>query len=195
MADQKNVSEILGNYSSDILELQRHIMNMLKDQAEEEHVARYPAAQQLVTRAQDTVQRQINELEGALEGLDGEGTSWLKKAMGSTASSVMGMVAGDSDGEQCSKVLRNIYVATDAAALGNLMLYTTAAGFNDTRIEEMSGRHFDELAMLSREARELIPETVISEFADEGYTVDRSVVGRINQRVQQTWGAQRAAMS
>ena len=194
MAEKKSVNEILGGYASDLLELQRHIMDMLKDQAEEEYVARYPAAQQLVTRAQDTVLRHINDLEGALESLDEDGSSWLKKAMGATAKSVMGMVAGDSGSEECSKVLRNIYVAGDAAALGSLMLYTTAAGFKTPRIEEMSARHFDELAILARETWELIPEIVINEFADEGYAVDRSVIDEVNQRVQQTW-AQRAAMS
>jgi hypothetical protein len=99
----------------------------------------------------------------------------------------MGMTTKVEGSEKCSKVLRNNYVALDAASLGSLMLYTTAAAFNNDRIEEISGRHFNELSKLAVEIREMIPEIVVREFADQGYSVNSGVTEEVNQKSQQAW--------
>jgi hypothetical protein len=58
----------------------------------------------------------------------------------------------------------------------------------------MSDRHFSELTSLVVETRELIPEIVVREFADQGYSVNSGVIEEVNQKTQQAWG-QRAARS
>jgi hypothetical protein len=134
MLEKKDTNEILRLYSSDLLELQRHIVDVVKDQTDQEEVRRYPEVQQLVIKIQDTVGRHFNELEQGLESLGGEKSSLLKQAMGRVAETAMGMVIKAEGSEKCSKVLRNDYLALDAASLGSLMLYTTAAAFNNDRI-------------------------------------------------------------
>jgi ferritin-like metal-binding protein YciE len=91
MPDNKDTNEILRLYSSDLLELQRHIMDMVKDQRDQEEVRRYPEVQQLVARIQDTVGQHFTELEQGLESLGGEKSSLLKQAMGRVAETAMGM--------------------------------------------------------------------------------------------------------
>jgi ferritin-like metal-binding protein YciE len=194
MPDNKDTNEILRLYSSDLLELQRHIVDMVKDQTDQEEVRRYPEVQQLVTRIQDTVGQHFNELEQGLESLGGEKSSLLKQAMGMVTETAMGIATKVEGSEKCSKVLRNNYVALDAASLGSLMLYTTAAAFSNDRIEEISGRHFNELSKLAVEIREMIPEIVVREFADQGYAVNSGVTEEVNRKVQQAWG-QGAAFS
>jgi hypothetical protein len=188
MLEKKDSNEILRLYSSDLLELQRHIVDVVKDQTDQEEVRRYPEVQQLVIRIQDTVGRHFNELEQGLESLGGEKSSLLKQAMGRVAETAMGMVIKAEGSEKCSKVLRNDYLALDAASLGSLMLYTTAAAFNNDRIGEISERHFNELTSLAVEIREMIPEIVVREFADQGYSVNNGVTEEVNRKIQQAWG-------
>jgi hypothetical protein len=187
MLEKKDSNEILRLYSSDLLELQRHIVDVVKDQTDQEEVRRYPEVQQLVIRIQDTVGRHFNELEQGLESLGGEKSSLLKQAMGRVAETAMGMATKAEASEKCSKVLRNDYLALDAASLGSLMLYTTAAAFNNDRIGEISERHFHELASLAVEIREMIPEIVVREFADQGYSVNNRVTEEVNRKIQQAW--------
>jgi hypothetical protein len=188
MLEKKDTNEILRLYSSDLLELQRHIVDVVKDQTDQEEVRRYPEVQQLVIKIQDTVGRHFNDLEQGLESLGGEKSSLLKQAMGRVAETAMGMVIKAEGSEKCSKVLRNDYLALDAASLGSLMLYTTAAAFNNDRIEEISERHFNELTSLAVEIREMIPEIVVREFADQGYSVNNGVTEEVNRKIQQAWG-------
>jgi ferritin-like metal-binding protein YciE len=187
MPDNKDTNEILRLYSSDLLELQRHIVDMVKDQSDQAEVRRYPEVQQLVTKIQDTVGQHFTELEQGLESLGGEKSSLLKQAMGRVAETAMGMATRAEGSEKCSKVLRNNYVALDAAALGSLMLYATAAAFNNDRIGEISERHFNELSKLTVEIREMIPEIVVREFSDQGYSVNSGVTEEVNQKAQQAW--------
>jgi hypothetical protein len=187
MLEKKDTNEILRLYSSDLLELQRHIVDVVKDQTDQEEVRRYPEVQQLVIKIQDTVGRHFNELEQGLESLGGEKSSLLKQAMGRVAETAMGMATKAEGSEKCSKVLRNDYLALDAASLGSLMLYTTAAAFNNDQIEEISERHFHELTSLAVEAREMIPEIVVREFADQGYSVNNRVTEEVNRKIQQAW--------
>ncbi len=192
MLENKDSNEILRLYSSDLLELQHHIVDVVKDQTDQEEVRRYPEVQQLVIKIQDTVGRHFNELEQGLESLGGEKSSLLKQAMGRVAETVMGMATRAEGSEKCSKVLRNNYVALDAAALGSLMLYATAAAFNNDRIGEISERHFNELSKLAVEIREMIPEIVVREFADQGYWVNSGVTEEVNQKAQQAWRTRRS---
>ena len=187
MLEKKDTNEILRLYSSDLLELQRHIVDVVKDQTDQEEVRRYPEVQQLVIKIQDTVGRHFNELEQGLESLGGEKSSLLKQAMGRVAETAMGMATKAEGSEKCSKVLRNDYLALDAASLGSLMLYTTAAAFNNDQIEEISERHFNELTSLAVEIREMIPEIVVREFADQGYSVNNRVTEEVNRKIQQAW--------
>jgi hypothetical protein len=68
------------------------------------------------------------------------------------------------------------------------------AAFNNDRIGEISERHFHELSSLAVEIREMIPEIVVKEFADQGYAVNSGVTEEVNRKVQQAWG-QGAAFS
>ncbi len=188
MLEKKDTNEILRLYSSDLLELQRHIVDVVKDQTDQEEVRRYPEVQQLVIKIQDTVGRHFNELEQGLESLGGEKSSLLKQAMGRVAETAMGMATKAEGSEKCSKVLRNNYLALDTASLGSLMLYTAAAAFNNDRIGEISERHFNELSSLIAEIREVIPEIVVREFGDQGYSVNSGVTEEVNRKAQQAWG-------
>jgi hypothetical protein len=187
MPDNKDSNEVLRLYSSDLLELQRHIIDMVKDQTKLEEVRRYPEVQHLVTRIQDTVGRHFNELEQGLESLGGEKSSLLKQTMGRVAGTAMGMATKVEGSEKCSKVLRNNYAALDAASLGSLMLYTTAAAFNNDTIGKISEGHFNELTSLAAESRNLIPELIVKEFAEEGYAVNSGVTQEVSQKAQQVW--------
>lgn len=187
MPGNRDTNEVLRLYSSDLLELQRHILDMVEDQTKLEEVRRYPEVQQLVSRVQDTVGRHFNELEQGLESLGGEKSSMLKQAMGRVAGAAMGMASKAEGSEKCSKVLRNNYAALDAASLGSLMLYTTAAAFSDDTIGEISERHFNELTSLAAETRNLIPELVVREFAEEGYPVNSEVTEEVSRKTQQVW--------
>jgi ferritin-like metal-binding protein YciE len=184
MPDNKDTNEVLRLYSSDLLELERHIIDMLKEQTDQEEVRRYPEVQQLVTRIQNTVGEHLHELEQELESLGGEKSSLLKQTMGRVAGTAMGMAAKVEGSEKCSKVLRNNYVALDAASLGSLMLYITAAAFSNQRMGEISERHFNELTSLAAETRDLIPDLVVREFADEGYSVKSEVSEEVSRKTQ-----------
>lgn len=95
-----------------------------------------------------------------------------------------GKVEGD---EKASKVLRNTYVALDAAILGSMMLHTTALVFDEKPTADVADRHFRALAPLVTRTREMIPGVVVKEFADEGYAVNSSAVDEVNSKAQEAW--------
>jgi hypothetical protein len=186
-------NEILRQYSSDLLSLDKQILDIVKDQANIEEAQRYPEVQQLIRQTHEKLASVSADLEQNLSTLGGENSSMLKQAMGRVGGMVIGM-AGEVEGsEKASKALRNTYAALDAATLGSMMLHTTALAFDEKPTADVADRHFRELAPLAIQARDMIPDVVVKEFADEGYAVNAGVVGDVRSKARQAWNPGRVA--
>jgi len=180
-------NEIVRQYSSDLLSLDRQILDMLKNTSTQREVLQYPEAHQLIGRAQQTVGRLFIDLEQNLSAQGGDVMSPLKVAMNRVTGMMMGMAGKVEGSERCSKVLRNTYASLDAASLGAMMLHTTALAFNITSIAEVAARHFKELAPLANEARDMIPDVIVKEFVNQGYQVDTAAADEVKKETQQIW--------
>ncbi|MBM3926744.1 MAG: hypothetical protein FJ320_12370 [SAR202 cluster bacterium] len=183
----QNKNEVLRQYSTDLLSLDKQILNMVKDEAGTEEARRYPEVQQLIRTTHDKLAKVSTELEQNLSSLGGESSSMLKQAMGRVGGMVTGMASKVEGSEKASKVLRNTYAALDAAALGSIMLHTTALAFDEKSTADVADRHFKELAPLAVQTREMIPSIVVREFADEGYAVNASAVDEFKNKAQEAW--------
>jgi hypothetical protein len=180
-------NEIIRQYSSDLLALDRQVLDMLKNHSTQREVLQYPEAHQLVSRAQQAVGRAYIELEQNLSAQGGDSMSPLKVAMSRVTGIMMGMAGRVEGAERCSKVLRNTYAALDAASLGAMMLHTAALAFNITSTAEVAAKHFKELAPLANEARDMIPGIVVREFVDQGYKVDTAAADEVKKEIEQIW--------
>jgi ferritin-like metal-binding protein YciE len=182
-----NKNEVLRQYSSDLLSLDKQILSIVKDQANIEEAQRYPEVQQLIRTTHERVASISAELEQNLSSLGGESSSMLKQAMGKVGGVVTGIAGKAESSEKASKVLRNTYAALDAATLGSMMLHTTALAFDEKPTADVADRHVRELAPLAVQVRDMILDVVVKEFADEGYAVNTDAVGEVKSKAQQAW--------
>ncbi|MBM3924595.1 MAG: hypothetical protein FJ320_01195 [SAR202 cluster bacterium] len=180
-------NDIIRQYCSDLLSLDRQILDMLKNHSSQQEVLQYPEAHQLVGKAQQAVGRVFMELEQNLTAQGGDTMSPLKVAMNRVTGMMVGMAGKAEGSEKCSKVLRNTYASLDAASLGAMMLHTTALAFNLPSTAEVASKHFRELAPIANEARDMIPGIVVKEFVDQGYQVDTGAAEEVKKEMQQVW--------
>jgi len=186
--------EVLRRYSSDVIQLDRHLLGIVEEQLKQPATRAYSEVNELVSKIQAAMNRQTEELEVNLESLGGEQSSILRVAMGTVARVASDVIAkGEGSGEKSSKILRNDYAALETAAIGSMMLHTTALAMNHRSTADVTHRHFQELASLASEIRSVIPQVVVREFADEGYTVDRAVAEGVSRSIQESSWSRQAA--
>jgi hypothetical protein len=169
-------------------------LGIVEEQLRQPATRAYPEVSQLVTQIQVAMNRQTEELEVNLASLGGEQSSLLRTAMGAVARVASDVIVrGEGSGEKSSKILRNDYAALETAAIGSMMLHTTALAMNHSSTADLTQRHFQELASLANEIRSVIPQVVVREFADEGYTVDPSVTEGVSRSIQESSWSRLAA--
>jgi ferritin-like metal-binding protein YciE len=176
----------LKTYVSDMLALQKHILQPITLQANDADVQRYPEAQQIVSRIQSTVQGQIDSLARQLEILGGHEASPVKEAW----SSLLGFGAAAVDKvrkTEVSKSLRDDYTALSLSAISFTMLHTTALALGDRATAQLAERCLNELTPLIVEISRVMPSVVIAELRDTGLSVTQTVTGEATANTQQAW--------
>jgi ferritin-like metal-binding protein YciE len=189
LLEVKNMSErqdTLQQYVSDMLAVERHILQPLETQSKDPRLESYPDAHRVVRQAEAMARNHIRGLEQRLNALGGDAGSPVKSA----ATTVMGWAASAIDAvrtDPVSKNLRDDYTALNLAAVGYTMLHTTGLALQDPTTAEIANSYLKDYTPLIAEINEVIPPVVVSELMDESEIVDPTTAHKAIQNTQKAW--------
>ncbi|MBK9711983.1 MAG: hypothetical protein IPO81_11780 [Kouleothrix sp.] len=185
MRDNK---DILQQYVSDMVSLDKHILEAVERQLEDQRLGSFPEARQVVSRIKQMLDSHLSGLKGELKSLGGEESGPVKEAV----SAVAGVAAGLYDKvrhDPVSKMLRDDYTALSLAAISYTMLHTTALALKHQSIAELGLRGLRDVTPLIVDISQVIPGLVIKDLEDEQVLLDRAVGQEAVRKTQQAWSA------
>ncbi len=177
-----NPQETLQQYVSDMISLDKHILDAVDRQIEDKRTSNYPETQQVLTKIQSTLKGHIPGLEQLLSNLGGDSTSPVKKAV----SAVAGLAAGTYDKirtDTVSKMLRDTYTAMSLSAISYTMLHTTGQALKHPQSAELAVGYLKQVTPLIVEISEVVPLVVAHEIED----TDPAVGKRAVKDTQKAW--------
>ena len=178
-------TQAIQSYVTDMLALEKHISKAF--QAQIEDLEDYPTVVTELRTLNATAESHIRALEQAAESFGGEGPTGVIKKLGST---LTGLAAGAIDlvrNESLPKNLRDDYTATSLAAIGYVMLHTTALSLGNRQVADLAKRHLADYAEAVMTLHNLIPGAVIEFLQDEGLPAREDVLPEITETLNQAW--------
>jgi hypothetical protein len=182
----RSPTDAINSYVTDMLALEEHIDKAVAGQIQA--LGDHPQVGADLQTIQRWVQlhigvlRQLTRLRGATTATDA-----IKRA----GSSVLGRAAGAidllrSDGQP--KNLRDDYAAFSLAAIGYVMLNTTALAFGDQEVADLANRHLRDYAMGMIALNYIIPAVVVRSLQKEGLPAHEDILTEVNRNVAKAWG-------
>ena len=181
----KNVGT-LKTYVNDMISLQKHILEAVSHQCEDQNVKNDAEASAFVNKLKGTLTSQVSDYEGHINRLGSEVTATLKQAVTSAA----GFVAGLYDKvrkDPVSRMLRDDYTALCMSSISLTQLHTTGLAYGDQAVADTALKHLNEVAPLIMEINGIMPGVVVKELTDEGPGIDTSVAGTAVANTQAAW--------
>lgn len=180
-----DISQTIHSYVTDMLALEKHISKAL--QAQIEDLEDYPTVVRELRTILATTESHHQALESLAEDFGGEGPTGVIKKIGSTLG---GLAAGAIDlvrNESLPKNLRDDYTATSLAAIGYVMLHTTALSLGNRQVAELAQRHLVDYTEVVMTLHNIIPGAVIEFLQDEGLPAREDVLPQIAQTLDNAW--------
>lgn len=182
----RSTKETINSYITDMLALEEHIDKAVTGQiqalGDHPQVGADLQAIQRWVQLHIAVLRQLTGLRGATKPTDS-----LKRA----GSSVLGRAAGAidllrSDGQP--KNLRDDYTAFSLAAIGYLMLNTTALALGDQEVADLANHHLRDYARGVIALHYIIPAVVVRSLQKEGLPARDDILKDVSRNVAEAWG-------
>lgn len=151
----------LRKYSSDLLSLQRLLLNAVKKQQASEKVTQKEAVE-LLHQLNLMLTEQAQQLESAVEYLGGNFKEEIKSRLANFTGSISGL-ADSARKDPVSKMLRDDYTALSMLVIGYQMLFTTALVDDSDRLSEITENHLSGLTQMVTETSKVIPVVVAKE--------------------------------
>ena len=179
-------TETLKTYVNDMLGLQKHILEALGHQYEDQNVKNDPAAFDLVGKLKSTMTKHVQDLEGQVGRLGSEVMATIKQA----ATQALGSVAGLYDKvrkDPVSRMLRDDYTALNLSSISLVQLHTTGLAYGDQAVADMALKHLNDLTPMVMRINEIMPEIVVRELTDEGPGINTAVAAIAVTNTQAAW--------
>jgi hypothetical protein len=182
----RSTTDAINSYITDMLSLEEHIDKAVTGQiqalGDHPQVGADLQAIQRWVRLHIAVLTQLTRLRGATTATDS-----IKRA----GSSVLGRAAGAidllrSDGQP--KNLRDDYTAFSLAAIGYLMLNTTALALGDQEVADLANHHLRDYAMGMIALHYIIPAVVVRSLQKEGLPAREDILKDVSRNVAEAWG-------
>jgi hypothetical protein len=189
----KDNRESLRPYIADMVALDKHILEAVERQRDDDDIKQFPEALQLVGRIEGSLRTHIQTLESQIQGYSGGGAAATFKE---AVTGVLGAIAGLYDKvrkDPASRALRDDYTALSLASISSAMLHTTALGLSQGTVAELANRHLSEINSLIMELGLVIPRVVLKELSFEGYQIETGVADRAVQNLRESWSHQGAS--
>jgi hypothetical protein len=179
--------ETIQHYVGDMLATEKHILEAVKRQVEDESVKQQSDASGLVSQMVMVLQSHVNQLEQHLDKLGGS-SAGLKDAVTST----LGAMAGLYDkvrSKQVSRMLRDDYTALSLAAISYTMLHTTALALNDRTTADIALRNLKDITPLITKISQVIPPIVTRELSEDHVSLSVTSGQEAMRNTQEAWSA------
>lgn len=184
----KDNREALRPYIADMTAVEKHILEAVERQRDDDDIKQFPDAIQLIGRMETTLKRHVEVLESHIANYPGGGAaSTVKQAV----TGVLGAIAGLYDKvrkDTASRALRDDYTALSLASVSYGMLHTTALGLSQGTAADLALRHLEEINSIIMDLGLAIPRVVLKELSFEGYPIETGVVDTAVQNLKRTWG-------
>ncbi|HEY7529914.1 MAG TPA: DUF892 family protein [Gemmatimonadota bacterium] len=180
----KDRNEALSSYVSDMLSLEEHIAKAIRSQVED--LKDHPAVTAELRSILGTIDNHADALKGVLDGRGGNGATAIKRA----GSTLLGWAAGAIDlvrSEGLPKNLRDDYTASSLAAIGYVMLYTTARSLEEPAVADVALRHLRDYARVVMLLHNVIPGAVIQFLQEEGLPATDAHLPEIARELETLW--------
>ncbi len=166
-----NRQETIHKYLSDLLGLERHILEAVERQRDDANVRSHPEVNEIIIRIDRMLKAHLAELETASTSVGAGRSSVVKKALGGA----MGIAAGLHDkvrSNELSRMLRDDFTALNLAAISYAMMHTMALAVNEENVARLAKRHLEQIPPITGAIRDLIPHVVADEIAhQDGFSV------------------------
>ena len=191
----RNPNEAINSYVTDMLGLEHHLQKAIAGQIEDLDED-YPEFVQHLRVVEREVDKHIQNLKALTErrANAGQGLADVVKRAGSA---VMGAGAAAVDfvrNEKLPKNLRDDYTATSLAAIGYVMLYTTARSLGDREVADLAHQHLRDHARNVMRLHNIIPAAVVTFLQKDGLSARSEVLGEVAQTLESVWSDQSATV-
>lgn len=183
----KDNRESLRPYVADMAAVEKHILEAVERQSEDDGIKEFPEAAQLIGRIGSVLKNHVQELERHAESFGGGSAATAVKE---AVTGALGFVAGLYDKvrkDKASRALRDDYTALSLASVSYVMLHTTALGLSQGTTAEIALSNLRELNQILIELSQAIPRVVLKELSLEGYPVETGLAERAVQNTQEAW--------
>jgi hypothetical protein len=183
----KDNREALRPYIADMVAVEKHILEAVERQRNDDDIKEFPDALSLVGRTESVLKNHVETLNRQLEGYSGGGAAGAVKQ---AVTGVLGAIAGVYDKvrkDTASRALRDDYTALSLASVSYGMLHATALGLSQGTVAELAKSHLEEINSLIMEIGLAMPRIVLKELALEGYPVETGAADRAVKNLEETW--------
>ena len=183
----KDNREALRPYLADMSAVEKHILEAVERQRDDDDIKQFPEALQLVGRIESTLKSHLQTLDRQLEGYSGGGAAGAVKQ---AVTGVLGAIAGVYDKvrkDTASRALRDDYTALSLASVSYGMLHTTALGLSQGTVAELAKNNLEEINSLIMDLGLSLPRVVLKELSFEGYSIDTGAADLAVKNLEETW--------
>ena len=183
----KDNREALRPYVADMVGVEKHILEAVERQRNDDDIKELPDALRLVGRVESVLQNHVQALNAHLQGYSGGGAAGAVKQ---AVTGVLGAIAGVYDKvrkDTASRALRDDYTALSLASVSYGMLHATALGLSQGTVAELAKSHLEEIYSLIMEIGLALPRIVLKELALEGYSVETGAADQAVKNLEETW--------
>jgi ferritin-like metal-binding protein YciE len=187
----RDTNEAINSYITDMLALESHIHKAVTGQIEDLDED-YPEVVRHLRVVEREIEGHIDTLKAVVERRAGAGQS-LADVVKRAGSAVLGAGAAAVDfvrNEKMPKNLRDDYTATSLAAIGYVMLHTTALSLGDREVADLAHRHLRDHARNVMLLHNLIPGAVITFLQKDGLPARQDVLTEVSRNIESVWSDQ-----
>jgi ferritin-like metal-binding protein YciE len=184
----RNASEAINSYVTDMLALEQHINKAITGQIEDLD-EEYPEVVRILRTVESVTERHIDALK-ALSERRVEGGQALADVVKRAGSAILGAGAAAVDfvrNEKLPKNLRDDYTATSLAAIGYVMLHTTALSLGDREVADLAHRHLKDHARNVMLLHNVIPGAVITFLQKDELPARADALNEISRNLESVW--------
>ena len=179
--------ETLASHAADLLSLEKHVLNAVRQQSGSS-ASDHEAANKLLVRTQTKLSDHVGHLEKHVESIGGDLKAEIKQNVASFAGVVAGLIDRARQ-DPLSKILRDNYTALGMLASGYTMLYTTATAAENSELAELANEHLRDITQLVTETSKVLPIAVAHELTDDAEQAEE--IGRkAYEDTQSAWDAE-----
>ena len=187
----RTANEAITSYVTDMLALEEHLQKAINGQIEDLD-EEYPDVVRHLQTVSNEVEGHIETLKSVVERRAGAGQG-LADVVKRAGSAVLGAGAAAVDfvrNEKLPKNLRDDYTATSLAAIGYVMLHTTALSLGDREIADLAHRHLKDHARNVMLLHNAIPGAVIAFLQKDGLPARSDALSEISKNLESVWSDQ-----